>query len=105
MPTNNMIKPKSPKYPCFHICNVDVQIIGWICNWLMSIFQLKLIKHRDKTQNQTSYKMTNNTTPHLDDEITKTQKEKLIFVKITYLDWKKMGKERCRMMILDQKMT
>jgi len=28
MPTNNMIKPKSPKYPCFRICNVDVQIIG-----------------------------------------------------------------------------
>jgi len=26
--TNNMIKPKSPKYPCFRICNVDIQIIG-----------------------------------------------------------------------------
>jgi len=39
MPTNNMIKSKSPKYPCFRICNVDAQIIDWICNWLMSIFQ------------------------------------------------------------------
>jgi len=71
MPTNNMIKPKSPKYPYFRICNVDVQIIGWICNWLMSIFQLELNEHRDKTHNQTSYKATNNTTPHLDNEITK----------------------------------
>jgi len=24
MPTNNMIKSKSPKYPSFRICNVDV---------------------------------------------------------------------------------
>jgi len=35
MPTNNMIKSKLPKYPCFRICNVDAQIIGWFCNWLM----------------------------------------------------------------------
>ena len=27
MPTNNMIKSKSPEYSCFWICNVDVQII------------------------------------------------------------------------------
>jgi hypothetical protein len=27
MPTNNMIKLKSPQCPCFWICNVDVQII------------------------------------------------------------------------------
>jgi len=27
MPTNNMIKSKSPEYPCFWICNVDAQII------------------------------------------------------------------------------
>jgi len=39
MPTNNMIKSKPSKYPCFRICNVDAQIIDWICNWLMSIFQ------------------------------------------------------------------
>jgi len=59
----------------------------------MSFFQLELNKHRDKTQNQTSYKTTNNTTPHLDDGITKTQKENLIFVKTTYLDRKKKGKK------------
>jgi len=35
MPTNNMIKSKSPKYSCFRICNVDAQISGWFCNWLM----------------------------------------------------------------------
>jgi len=27
MPTNNMIKSKSPEYPCIWICNVDAQII------------------------------------------------------------------------------
>jgi hypothetical protein len=27
MATNNMIKSKSPEYPCFWICNVDAQII------------------------------------------------------------------------------
>ena len=27
MPTNNMIKSKSPEYSCFWICNVDAQII------------------------------------------------------------------------------
>ena len=27
MPTNNMIKFKSLKFPCFRICNVDAQII------------------------------------------------------------------------------
>jgi hypothetical protein len=30
--TNNMIKLKPPEYPCFRICNIDVQIIDWICN-------------------------------------------------------------------------
>jgi len=34
---------------------------------------LELNEQRDKTQNQTPYKTTNNTTPHLDDEIAKTQ--------------------------------
>jgi len=43
----------------------------------MSIFQQELSEHCDKTRNQTSHKTTNNTTPQLDDEITKTQKEKL----------------------------
>jgi len=27
MPTNNMIKSKSPEYSCFRIYNVDVQMI------------------------------------------------------------------------------
>ena len=27
MPTNNMIKSKSPEYPCSRICNVHAQII------------------------------------------------------------------------------
>jgi len=35
MHANNIIKSKSPKYLCFWICNIDVQIIDWICNWLM----------------------------------------------------------------------
>jgi len=40
MPTNTMIKSKSPEYLCFRICNVDAQIIDWICNWLTElIFQ------------------------------------------------------------------
>jgi len=39
MPTYNMIKFKPPKYPCSRICNVDTQIIDWICSVLMSIFQ------------------------------------------------------------------
>jgi len=43
----------------------------------MSIFQQDLNEHCDKTQNQTSHKTTNNTTPQSDDEITKTQKQKL----------------------------
>jgi len=34
MPTNIMIKFKSPEYTCFRICNIDVQIINWICDWL-----------------------------------------------------------------------
>jgi len=39
MPTNNMIKFKSPKYKCFWIFNVDAQIINWICDWLNLVFQ------------------------------------------------------------------
>jgi len=39
MPANNMIKSKSSKYQCFQICNVDPQIIDWICDWLKLIFQ------------------------------------------------------------------
>jgi len=29
MHTNNMIKSKSPKYPCFQVNNIDIQIIDW----------------------------------------------------------------------------
>jgi len=85
MPTNNMIKSKSPEYPCFWICNVDVQIIDWICNWLTEVdLSVGTNEHRNKTRNQiTPHKTTNNTTSHLDDEITK--KEKITYVKITYL--------------------
>jgi len=32
MSTNNMTKSKWPEYTCFRICNVDAQIIDWICN-------------------------------------------------------------------------
>jgi len=39
MPTNNMIKSKSWEYSDFRICNVDAQIIDWICDWLKLIFQ------------------------------------------------------------------
>jgi len=33
MPTNNMIKSKSPEYSYFRICNIEAQIIEWIYNW------------------------------------------------------------------------
>ncbi|AES70643.1 hypothetical protein MTR_3g060680 [Medicago truncatula] len=37
----------------------------------------ELSEHCDKTRNQTPHKTTKNTTPQLDDEITKTKKGKL----------------------------
>jgi len=80
MPTNNMINFKSPKYTCFRICNVDAQIIDWICNWLKLIFQQEPNEHRNKTRNQMPHKTTNNTTPHSDDEITKNTKWKTWYV-------------------------
>ena len=85
--TNNMIKLNSPECPSFWICNVDVQIIDWICNWLKLIFEYELNEHRNKTEKTNAATMTaNNKTPHSDDEIT-TEKKKLktlIYVKITY---------------------
>jgi len=39
MSTNYILKSKLQKYSCHWICNVDVKIINWICNWLKSIFQ------------------------------------------------------------------
>jgi len=39
MPTNNMLKSKSTEYSCFQICNVDAQIIDWICDCMRLIFQ------------------------------------------------------------------
>jgi len=94
MPTKNMMKSKSPEYSCFRICNVGVQIMDWICDWLNLIFQYEPNEHRNKARNQTTpHKTTNNTTPHSDDEIMKKQKRKhLIYVEITYLDWKKREK-------------
>ena len=46
MPTNNMIKSKSSEYSCFRICNVDAQIIDWICDCLRLIFQQEANEHR-----------------------------------------------------------
>ena len=91
MDTNNTIKCKSPKYPCLWICNIDTQIIDWICDWLTMIFQYESNEHRNKTWNQTlSHKTTKTTTPHSNNEITKKHKSKnLMYVKITYLEWKK----------------
>jgi len=74
MPTNNMINSKSPKYSCFRICNVNAQIIDWICNWLKFIFRYEENEHHNKTQNQAPHRTTNNTTSHSDDEITKNTK-------------------------------
>ena len=84
MPTNNMIKSKSPEYPCFQICNIDVQIIDWICNWLTEAdLSIGTNKHRNTTRNQTTlHKTTNNTTSHSNNEITE---KKITYVKITYL--------------------
>jgi len=48
MPTSSIIKSKSPKYSWFQICNVDAQIIGWICDWLKPIFQYEPKKHHNK---------------------------------------------------------
>lgn len=97
-----MIISKLLKYPCFSICNVDVQIIDWICIWLKLIFWWKPNVHRDKTWNRTPYKTTNNTTPYSDDEITKRHNKNLICVKIIYLNWKK-GEKRCKWVILSKK--
>jgi len=74
---------------------VDAQIIDWICNWLMWIFQHELNEHHGKLRNQIPHKTTNNTTLHLYDEITqKNTKEKtLIYVKTTYLEWNKREKK------------
>ena len=75
--TNNMIKLNSPEYPCFRICNVEAQIIDWICNWPKIIFREESKEHRNNTGNQiTPHKTMTNTTPHLDDEITKKHKRK-----------------------------
>jgi len=96
MLTNNMIKHKSPKFTCFRIFNVDAQIIGWICNWLMPVFQSEINEHRDKTRNQTSHKTTNNTTPHLDDEITKKNTKKLDVCENHLFRLKEKGKKMLR---------
>jgi len=50
----------------------------------MSIFQHELNEHNNKTRNQIQHKTTNNTTPHLDDEITKNTKGK------TWYMWKSL---------------
>jgi len=87
MHTNNTIKSKSPEYPCLWICNIDTQIIDWICDWLTLIFQYESNEHRNKTWNQT--------TSHSDDEIMKKHKSKnLMYWKITYCEWKKVKRER-----------
>jgi len=87
MTAKNMMKSKSPQYSFFRICNVGVQIINWICDWLKLVFQYEPNEHRNKTRNKTTpHKTTNNTMPHSDDEFTKKH---LIYVEITYLDWKK----------------
>ena len=38
MPTNNMIKPKSPKFTCFQIFNVDAQslLVEFVIDWCRS---------------------------------------------------------------------
>jgi len=52
MPTNMTI-PKSSKYSCLRICNVDnAKIINWICTCSELIFQPESNKHRTKTGNQ-----------------------------------------------------
>jgi len=103
MPTNNMIKSKSPEYPCFRICNVDVQIIVWICNWLTEVdLSIGTNKHCRKTRNQTTpHKTTYNTTSHSDDKITKNEKS-LMWKSLIWLKEREKG---CRGVILGQKMT
>jgi len=46
----------------------------------MSIFQYERNEHHDKTRNQMMHKTTNNTTSHLDDEITKNPKGKIWYI-------------------------
>jgi len=38
MHVNNMIKPKSPKYPYFRICNVDAlkSLVEFVIDWCWS---------------------------------------------------------------------
>jgi len=65
MPTNNLMKFKSPEYSCLQIYNTDFQIIDWICDWLKLIFQYEPNEHRIKTWNKTTpHKKTNNKTSH-----------------------------------------
>jgi hypothetical protein len=102
--TNNMIKLKSSEYPCFQICNVDVQIIVWICNWLKLIFRYESNEHRNNTKNQiTPHKTTKNTTPQLDDEITKKHKRKTWSMWKSVIYIKRRGEKNCRWVILGQK--
>jgi len=61
MPTNNMIKSKSPEHLCFWIYNVGIQIIDWIYDWLKLIFQYEPNEHRNKTRNQTTLHKTQTT--------------------------------------------
>ena len=107
MPTNNMIKSKSPEYPCFWICNVDAKIIDWICDWLKLIFQYEANEHRttkDAKSNNAAQDDEQHNVALRRRNHEKTQKKNLMYVEITYLDWKK-GEKRCREVILGQKLT
>jgi len=79
--TTNITIFKSPKYSCFHICNIDdAKIIDGICTCSKLIFQHGSNKHPNKTEDKK--------TPHKDrklkqiesckdDEITKTNDRRL----------------------------
>jgi len=56
-------------------------------------FSVSKVKMPQKTRNQMLHKMTNNTTLQLDDEITKTEKEKLDICENHLFRLKKIGKK------------
>jgi len=98
MSTNNMIKYKSLEYPCFWICNVDAQIMGWICDCLKLIFRYEPNEHRttkdtksnnvaqDDKQHNVALRQRNNE---------KTRKKKLNVCENHLFKLKKMEK-KCR---------
>jgi len=93
MLTNNMTKS------IYHQ-NIHASRFAMLTSWLnlilteveFSIGTKRTLQQDAKSDN--AHKTTNKTTPHSDEDITKKDKiENLIYVEITYLEWKKWKKK------------